>query len=128
MYVDDGRVLMLTSELGYIAGLKWGLFTTNVADAETNNLASYTEAAWSGYARVTVGPMQAASLVAGRAVSQPVTNPSFGNTSGVNQQFYGWLLIDASANKLVAAVNLGIQNIANGATYPLAPVFSKTDG
>lgn len=128
MYVDDGRKLMLTNELAYIAGLQWGLFTNNIPDAETNNLASYVEAAWAGYARVTVGTMQAVSLAAGRGVSQPVTGPSFGNSSGVAQNFFGWLLIDAAAGKLVAAVNLGSQMILNGATFPLAPVFSNTDG
>lgn len=128
VYVDGGRTKLLTAEASYLAGLKWGLFTNNISIVETNVFADLTEAAWAGYNRITVGVLTAAAIAAGRAVSQPQNPPSFGNSSGGTVTFFGWFLIDPADSTLVAAVNVGQQNLANGGSYPLAAVFSNTDG
>jgi hypothetical protein len=125
--VNDGKLKLLDSQASYLAGLAWGLFTNNVTILSTTTFAALTEAAWTGYARVTVGTMSASTIVAGKAAAQPVSQPSFGNTSGSTQTFFGWFLYDASNNKLVAAVNLGSTTLSSGATYPLSAVITDDE-
>jgi hypothetical protein len=127
MIVNDGKLKLLDSQDTYLAGLKWGLFATNVTILATTVFGDLTEAAWTGYARVTVGTVPASTIVAGKATTQPNTQPSFGNSSGSTQTFFGWFLLDATATKLVAAVNLGSTTLASGATYPLAAVFTDDE-
>jgi hypothetical protein len=127
MIVNNGKTLLLTQELTYLSGLYWGLFTNNATITDTTTWSALTEAAWTGYARVAVGTCQTPTIVANKAVTQPNSYPSFGNTSGSTQTFYGWFLYDATAGELVAAVNIGSTSIANGATYPLVPTLTLND-
>jgi hypothetical protein len=127
MIVNDGKLKLLDTQATYLAGLVWGLFTSNTTISATTAWAALTEAAWSGYARVTVGTVGASTIVAGKAVSQPTAQPSFGNSSGSTQTFFGWFLYDPSASKLIAAVNLGSTTIANGATFPLSTAFTDDE-
>lgn len=125
MIVNNGKLKLLTAQLTYLAGLKWGLFTNNQTIIASTTFANLTEATWAGYAQVTAGTWGAAALVAGKAVTQPSAFPSFGNTSGSSQSFYGWFLLDPADTSLVAAVNVGLTSIAAGGNYPLVP--SVTD-
>jgi hypothetical protein len=123
--VNDGKLLLLDAQRTYLTNLYWGLFTTNTAIVNTTVFADFTEAAWSGYARVVAGSWQAPTLIANKAVTLPNSFPAFGNSSGSPQNFYGWFLYDNSASKLIAAVNIGLTVLPDGATFPLAP--SVTD-
>lgn len=127
MIVNDGKVQLLNAQLSYLSGLVWGLFTSNTTITDTTTFSSLTEAAWTGYSRVTAGTWQTPTIVSNKATSQPNTYPSFGNTSGSNQTFYGWFLYDSSAGKLIAAVNLGSTTLASGGTFPLPPVITDND-
>lgn len=127
MIVNDGKLKLLDSQATYLSGLVWGLFTNNVTILATTTFAALTEAAWTGYARATVGAVGASSIVSGKATAQPTSQPSFGNGSGSTQTFFGWFLYDASAGKLIAAVNLGSTTLANGGTFPLATVFTDDE-
>jgi hypothetical protein len=124
MIVNSGKLKLLTQELTYLSGLVWGLFTNNITILNTNVWTDLVEASWAGYARVTAGTWGTPTLVGGKAVTQPNTFPSFTNSSGVNQQFYGWFLLDSATNTLIAAVNVGVTTLINGGNYPLVP--SKT--
>jgi len=123
--VNTGKLALLGSELPYLATCYWGLFTSNTVIGDATVLASLTEAAWTGYARQLVGPLNTPTLVSNVATSTPAANPSFSNTSGVTQSFYGWFLVDPTGLILLAAVNLGATSLPTGATFPLAP--SVTD-
>jgi hypothetical protein len=127
MIVNDGKLELLTSQATYISGLQWGLFTNNVTIVSTTVFAALTEAGWTGYARVTVGSLSAAAIVAGKAAAQPNTQPSFGNSSGSSQTFFGWFLVNPSTGKLVAAANIGSTVLASGATFPASTVFTDDE-
>ncbi len=120
MIVNDGKLLLLDSQRTYLAGLYWGLFTNNFTIANATVLANLTAAAWTGYAAVLAGTFGAPTLVSNVAVTVPSAQPIFTNTSGSSQTFYGWYLYDTAATKLVAAVNVGLTTLPNGASYPLS--------
>jgi hypothetical protein len=124
MIVDTGSIALLNSQLAYLATCQWALFVNDQPDGRTNVLAQYVEAAWAGYARVTVGALGAPILVAPRAQSQPATQPTFTNTSGMAQTFFGWMLIDPTGTILIAAVNLGPTVLPNGLTYAINQSFT----
>jgi hypothetical protein len=123
---NEGKLKLLDSQRTYLAGLKWGLFTNNIVigNATTFVGTPVTEAAWAGYARVTAGTWGAPVIVANKAVSIPNAAASFGNTSGVGQNFYGWFLIDDSGGAgheiLIGGLNIGLTVLAAGGNYPLA--------
>jgi len=119
--VNDGKLQLLGFEIPSLETCYWGLFVNNWTVTSATVLADLTEAAWTGYAQVLVGTLAAPSLVSNVAVTTPVTNPTFVNSSGVSQGFYGWFLVDPSQSILIAAVNLGSSTIPNGGIFPLAP-------
>lgn len=120
MIVNTGAIKLLDSQASYLAGLSWALFTNNPTITNATVWADLTEASWTGYARVTVGTMGAAAIVSGRAQAAPVAQPSFTNTSGSAQSFFGWALIDAAAGPvLIAALNIGNTTLPDGLTYAL---------
>jgi hypothetical protein len=122
--VNDGKLVLADFQGADLATTHWRLFTTNVAIVNTTVKADLTEAAWGGYAAVSAGAWGAAVLVSNKAVKVPTTNPSFTNTSGANQTFWGWYLTDDVSGKLIAAVNIGATVISNGAVFPLAAAIS----
>jgi hypothetical protein len=124
LIVDLGLKALLTQQLSYLGTLSWGLFTSNTADAEANVLATYTEAAFSGYARQAAGAWAIPTLATPRWQTIPGSGPVFSNTSGSPQTVYGWLLIDPVGPTLVAATNFGAVVIPSGMTLTLAPVVT----
>jgi hypothetical protein len=124
LIVNDGKLQLLGFEIPDLETCLWGLFTNNFTIAPTTVLADLVEAAWTGYARATVGTLAAPSLVSNVAVTTPGTNPTFTNTSGVAQGFFGWFLVDPTGLILMAAVNLGSTTIPDGGIFPLAPTIT----
>jgi hypothetical protein len=124
MIVDTGKKALLDLQATGLSVYKWRLFTNNFTIAAGTTVGSLTEAAWTGYNPAVVGTVNAATTSGGVATSTPATNPTFSNTSGSSQTFFGWFLTDATGATLIAAVNLGSQTIANGGTFPLAPSFT----
>jgi hypothetical protein len=124
MIVNSGKSVLLGSQTGYISGLVWGLFSNNLLISSATVFANIVEAAWTGYSRLTVGTLQAIQIISDKATTQPSVQPTFLNSSTGTQTFYGWFLLDASSNTLIAAQNLGQQSLPAGAAYPLAGVFT----
>lgn len=127
MIVNTGAIELLNSQNSFLAGLLWGLFTNNFTIALGTVRADLTIASWTGYASVSSLTWSVPTIVASRAVNYGTPNPSFGNSSGSSQNFYGWFCY-TSGGILVAAVNLGLTVLANGGTYTLTPTLSDRDG
>lgn len=127
MIVDEGKIPLLDSQRTYLSTLTWILFTNNFTIAASTNLMNLTEAAWSGYARVTATTWTAPTVPTpgGAAVTNNSTLANFANSSGATVNFYGWALVDYTLGKLIAAVNIGLQSIPDASNYILAP--SVTD-
>lgn len=129
MIVNSGSLLLLTSQLPYLATLKMRLFTSNTTPSLTDTLATYTAAAWSSYADVVLGTMAAATLVGGKAQTAPNVPPVFTNTSGSPVTYYGWLLFDPSGTPtLIGAVYQGLQTLANGQSISEAGIITDVTG
>lgn len=127
--MQSGALLLLTQQLAYYATCKMRLFTNNVTLVATNTLADFTSAAWTGYADVTLGTMAPATLVGGKAQTQPNTPPTFTFTSGGSVTYYGWLIFDpAGAPTLIGAVNQGLQTLNSGQSIAEAGVLTDTTG
>jgi len=124
MIVNTGKLVLLGFQLTDLSSCLWALFTNNFTVTNATVLASLVEAAWTGYARQAVGALNAPTLTANVATTTPTTNPTFTNTSGVSQSFYGWMLLDSAGTTLIAAVNLGANTIPDGGLFPLAPTIT----
>lgn len=127
MIVNEGKLLLQTAQLTYLGTLEYGLFVTDVPILDATVLGDLTEAAWAGYARQPAGVWAPPTLVGKKARTLAAPFPTFGNTSGVNQTFYGWFLLDPLAVQLVAAFNQGARVIPNIRTFSLRPVISDQD-
>lgn len=124
MYVNTGKLRVAEALESYHEGLYWALFTSNTTISAATVLADLTEAAWTGYARVQVGELGAAAIVAGKAQKVPDDVPVFENGSGAPVSYYCWGLIDTSGTPaLVAAANVGETEIAAGAQEALTGVL-----
>jgi hypothetical protein len=123
MIVNTGLITLLNSQVTYLNGLTWGLFTNNFTIAAGTVLANLTAGAWAGYAAVSGLTWSVPTIIAGKAVNSASPNPTFGNSSGSTVTFYGWYCYDG-ASQLVAAVNIGATTLANGANYVLTPTLS----
>ena len=127
MIVNTGLITKLNAELSYLNTLKWGLFTNNYTITAATVYSDLTEASWTGYSTVSGLVFDSPpTIVSAKALSTASPNPSFGNTSGSTQTYYGWFCYDPS-DVLVAAVNLGAQTIANGGVYVITPSVSLSE-
>ena len=126
MIVNEGRVALQQERASYLATCYWALFTGNVADNAANTLSSYTEASFSGYARVLVGTMGAAALVSTRGQAVPNTAPVFTNSSGGGVTVYGSLLIAPDGTTLIDGHNFGAVTIPDGVSLTLGTAVSDT--
>ena len=127
MIVDSGSLYLLSLQASALATATWRLLVGNVSISETTVWASLTEAAWAGYAPVTVGDWGLPSLVSPRASMMPVSLPAFGNTSGADQTFNGWALLASDGVTLIAADALPGIILPNGGTRYLSPALTDTD-
>lgn len=126
IWVEDGRLRMLDAQAAYIETLEWGLFTNDVTEGESVVFSDLTEAAWTGYSRVPITSVSPAVLVGGRASSTPSPFPVFNNTSGADQDFFGWFLIDPSDSTLLAFRNRGMGTIPDTGSYAIGPTITDT--
>jgi hypothetical protein len=126
MIVNTGLIDLLNAQVSFLNGLYWGLFTNNLTITASTVLSGLTEAAWTGYAGVTSLTWSTPTIVAGKALNSGSPNPSFGNSSGSTQTFYGWF-VKTTGGDLIAAVNLGAQSLANGAAYVITPSLSDAE-
>lgn len=124
MIVNTGKLQLLDAQRPFLGFCYWGLFTNNLAIAAGTILANLTPAAWAGYVLVNGITWSVPAIVAAKAVTSGSPNVIFGNSSGALQSFYGWYVIDVSQTYLIAAVNIGLTTIANGANYVLTPTVS----
>lgn len=126
MIVDEGKITLLEEQVPALETYEWGLFTNNYTVVDSTVLSDLTEAAWSGYSRVTVGTLGAVTIVATRAQTIPNILPVFTNGSGSPVVIYGWFLVRPSDSKLIAAETVGSTTIPAGQTYGLAGAISDT--
>jgi hypothetical protein len=124
MIVNEGKIQLLNAQRVFLGTLDWGLFTNNVVILSTTVFADLVLAGWGGYSSVGAGAWGTPNIIANKAVSVDTVVPVFGNTSGAPQTFYGWLLYDPVAAKIVAAVNIGATVIPDGGSYPLSATIS----
>jgi hypothetical protein len=111
---DEGKIQLLESQYTFLQACKWGLFTTDLTITTATVWADIVEATWTGYARVTVGTLNAAAIVGTRASTNPAVAPTFSNGDVSNKTYYGWFMVNAAGTKLVDAVNLGLQTLLAG--------------
>ena len=78
------------------------LFTNNHTPTDSDTVANYTEATFSGYAAVTIGAFPASAVAAHVASSSPPTI-TFTLTAGT-QNIYGVYITDAAGTNLLGAV------------------------
>ncbi len=113
---DEGKIQLLESQYTFLQACKWGLFVTDLTITVATAYADVAavEATWTGYARVTVGTLNAAAIVGSRASTNPVTAPTFSNGDVSSKTYYGWFLCNSAGTKLVDAINLGTQTLLVG--------------
>jgi hypothetical protein len=125
LFPDQGLVYQINKILS--AGVNYHLFANSIVPTLSTTLAGLTEAAWAGYG----GPIaqtwadfviNGVSSHSGFAIAAPI---SFGNTSGVSQNAYGYYITD-SANSLLVGVALFDSPpivIPSGGTCVVVPVY-----
>jgi hemolysin-activating ACP:hemolysin acyltransferase len=101
--VNTGKVKLQEAQQTYVESLYWALFTNDVEIEDETVWGDLTEAAWTGYARVPVGDLSAAAIVAGKSQQVPDAVPVFTNGSGSPVTFYGWALIDTTSTPVIVA-------------------------
>lgn len=126
MIVNDGKLALLGYQLDALELCEWRLFTDNETITSATVLSDLTEAAWTGYMAVVVGTLNSPAIVGGRASTTPASAPVFTNGSGSGVTFYGWMLVDTSLSKLIAATNLGATTIPAGQSVALTPTITDT--
>jgi hypothetical protein len=127
MIVNTGKLKLLTYQYPDLEDAEWCLFTDNETITSATVWADLTEAAFSGYSRVAVGPLNTATIVSTRGSTTPVTQPVFTNGSGGSENVYGWALIDVSGSPvLIAAENFGLTTIPAGQSLALQGTITDT--
>jgi hypothetical protein len=122
----NGQILLESQQLAYLAGLEWGLFTTNLTLTQSTADATITgaEATWTGYSRQTISGWPTPVTVAGAAQSAPSGLITFTNGTGGSVTFYGWFVWDPAAGHWVAALNTGLITIPAGASFSFATAIT----
>jgi hypothetical protein len=126
MIVDEGKRRLQDYQATPLAACEWALFENDEVITDATVVADLTEPTWVGYARQTVGPMGAATMVGSRAQAVPNTMPTWTNGDGGDVTIFGWALIDPADETLINAENIGELIIPDGATYVLAPGITDT--
>jgi len=100
-FPDEGLIWMLQQVTAN--NLKLHLFTNNITPSDSTTLAGLTEAAWTGYAAITLASGSWVSLgVASHIGTLAYPACVFSNTSGAGVTTYGWYITDNAVTKLVA--------------------------
>lgn len=122
----QGSLARLNAQAGFIANWFLGLYVNNVEVPLSAVLADLVEASWTGYAQQLVGSTTSAVLQGNTAVCGTNALANFANTSGAQQSFYGWFLVDATGAILLAGDSLGLTLLPDGSTFTLIPIFAET--
>ena len=97
IYPDEGLGNALFKTVG--PNVYMGLFVNNFTPDQSTVMANLTEAAWGGYAGVTLAQASWTISVAGHVGLGVQLSPvSFDNTSGSDQSAYGYFLRDNLGN------------------------------
>lgn len=126
MIVDTGKLKLLGYQFTDLASCAWALFTDNETISAASVWADLTEAAFTGYARVTVGTLNTPTIVSTRASTTPTVQPVFNNGSGGSVNVYGWALIETAGPTLIAAENFGLTTIPAGQSLALQGTITDT--
>jgi len=124
IFPDDGLVEQLNRIL--TATVKYRLFTNNVTPALGDVVATYTEAAWTGYAAVSQTfsdfTINGVSGHNGFAIAPPI---SFSNSSGSPVNAYGYFVTNSGGTILLAVARFDSApvTIANGGSTSVVPVW-----
>ncbi len=126
MIVDTGKVQLLSDQLAALATYQWILYDNDPTLSNATILSNLNQPVWTGYAPVTVGALGTPVIVGGRAQTIPTTFPSWTNSSGADQTFFGWGLVAVSGTVLIAATRLGPTVIPDGLTFQLSAGITDT--
>jgi hypothetical protein len=124
LYPNQGLVPIMQRVV--VAGLVWRIFTNAITPDQTTVLADLIEAAFAGYAPVTVPwvafGLNGVSANAGYAIAAPI---GFTNSSGADQTIQGYYVTDAGNTILfaVAAFDDAPEDLPDGATKVVVPVL-----
>jgi hypothetical protein len=108
------------------SGFNWRLFTNNITPTRSNVLSDFTEAIFSGYApwfqQWTDFTLNGVSGNTGYAIAPPV---AFSNSSGSDQQVYGYFVTDTGNTMVVAAARFdgAPVTIPNGSSIAVVPTW-----
>lgn len=86
-------------------GFDVGLFTNNYSVVDGVTLSDLTEAAFSGYARVTLNNFSTPPTVSGHVASSVAGLALFSNTSGSAVDVYGYFIVDHTSSEFLLAEN-----------------------
>jgi hypothetical protein len=126
IYPDDGLLYVLNQLIaGSGSGLYWQLFTVNVTPSLSDTLATYA---------TLPGSWAKVQLAASAFTLQQITvhvgtvqaaNHTFTNTTGSPVDVYGYLVIDATDSKIVAAARFDGAPIVvpAGGTISITPIL-----
>lgn len=101
-YFPDVGLIWMLQQLA-ANNLKLKVFTNNVTPSDNSILSDFTQAAWSGYAAITLASGSWVSLGVASHVGT-IVYPAcvFANTSGSPVTAYGWYITDNASTILVA--------------------------
>lgn len=112
IYPDDGLETILTSVVA--GGIDIHLFVNDLVPTLDSVLFDFTEAAWSGYVPITVPAVDFIFQAIAAHVAQLTAAPIFfTNTSGVDQQVYGYYATTPGGGNVLWAARF------DGAPLPL---------
>jgi hypothetical protein len=103
---EEGLKFVLNAITGAFnsGGVKLRLFKNNHTPVEGDTIGNYTEADFSGYAAVAIGPWNAATYSSGSASASATSSQTFTNSTGaVGNDIYGYYVTDAGNTTLYFA-------------------------
>lgn len=127
IYPDEGLVSQLMRIMG--DDVKYHLYTNDITPDRATVLADFTEAAFTGYAAVTVEAadftIDGVSAHVGYIQAPPIT---FTNGSGVDQDAYGYYVTDAGSTEVLAAGRFDAAPVtkADGDAWSVIPVWGDS--
>lgn len=123
---DEGKLReLLVMRNNSITGSQMRLFTNDVTADHTVEAADLTEAAWSGYAAVTLDAWGDPFLTADFHAKMIHDVVSFTNTSGTDQDFWGWAIVELGGGKIILIQKYdSVRTIADGETINFLPFYT----
>jgi hypothetical protein len=100
------------------------LFSNNVTVSNTDTLGTYTEASFTGYARVPIARSTFGTPTVSGSVATMLSSvvPTFTCTGGGGQTVYGWVLLGVTSGDIVAGQNFPAgRDITSGLSEIVAP-------